>query len=94
MLPTTSKSRLLVMVRLLPESITSVPTVTLISSVTAEAGLRPSLMHTIALELLGTEPVLQFDELLQFPDTPPVQIAAPAALQAVDDVKLKLAVTF
>ena len=50
-------------------------------------------MHTIALELLGTEPVLQFDELLQFPDTPPVQIAAPAALQAVDDAKLKLAVT-
>ena len=50
-------------------------------------------MHTIAFELLGTDPVLQFDGLLQFTDAAPVQIAAPAALQAVDDVRLKLAVT-
>ena len=81
------------MVRLLPESITKVPTVTPEFTVTAEGVLLPPLMHAMALELLGTLPLFQFEPTFQLPDAPPVQIAAPAAEQAVFEFKLKLAVT-
>jgi len=81
------------MVRLLPESITKVPTVTPEFTVTAEGALLPLLMQATALELLGTLPFFQFEPTFQLFEVVPVQIAAPAAEQAVFEVKLKLAVT-
>ncbi len=81
------------MVKLLPESITRFPTVTPMLRLTCAAGVWPLLMHTLAVEPLGTTPVLQFDAVPQLVDVAPVQIAAFAALHAVAAVRLKLAVT-
>src|SRR5277367_5813126 len=81
------------MVRLLPASIVRLPMETPLVSVTCEWVPLPSLMQTLTPEPLGMVPVLQFEPRFQLPDAPPVQIAAPAALQAVEPVKVKVATT-
>src|ERR1700722_10620605 len=92
-LPAIFRSRLLVTVRLLPGSMTRVPTSTLMSRLTAAAAW-PSLMQTATVALFGTASVLQFEALLQLLlPPPPIQMVAPDALHAVVPVKLNVAVT-
>jgi len=50
-------------------------------------------MQTLTPAPLGTESVLQFEAAFQLPEAPPVQMAAPEALQAVELVSVKLAIT-
>src|SRR5579862_7851605 len=92
-LPETAKSTPLLMITLLPGSITRLPMLTVAATVTAEGVPFPLLMHTFVVAELGTVCVLQLEAVFQFPEAPPVQIVAPAALQAVVPVRLNCART-